>query len=679
MKIGILDPLGKNKNPLNNNKYSDEYIKFSNIWSNFPAYKKAKEYIDIIKKNQVILVISGTGSGKTVLFPKYALHSYNYSGKIAITLPKQIITKSAAEFSAKTLDVKLGNEVGYKYKGHSEKSINTKLLYATDGTIVSKLLFDPLLQEFDCVIIDEAHERKVQIDFLLYLLKETLKKRKKFKIIIMSATINNNIFENYFKSFKYKKIDIGGETNYKIESIFLKNDIKNNDFINKGIEIILDIINSKNIKNYNNDILFFITSTNEAKKVCNILSSKNNSIFCIEVYAGMDKDKQLLAQDESLYRQNNNYKIKVVIATNVAESSLTIKGIKYVIDSGYQLNSSFDIKLKGKKLIKELISNAQAKQRMGRAGRTSPGICYHLYTENTFNNIMKTFPDPDIRTEDITTECLKLLNNDNVLKVKNLKNLLNNFIEPPKDKYINFAIENLNKNNLIVDKKISKFGEIISDLNIDIILAIPIFFSVINNCFKEVINIISIINASNNKLDNIFYDAKYIFKNDESNLKTLENKIKQNKKQFYSKYGDHISLLNLYNKFKNNMNYEWCNDNYLNFNTLLKSYKYAKNLNKLKNKLNNIDLNELKINYRSIKNEKLEFRIIHTFLQGYKFQDAKKVNNNYYQLKYLKSKKIKIDQKSFILFRKNLPDNIYYHELFINESNKTLNIILSLN
>ena len=128
-KIGILDPEGINLNPLNNLEYSDEYKNLSKFWSNLPAYKTAESTINSIIKNDVILVISGTGSGKTVLIPKYALAATDYKGKIIITLPKKIITKKAAEFSAKTLDVQLGEQVGYQFRGESLKSKKTKLLY----------------------------------------------------------------------------------------------------------------------------------------------------------------------------------------------------------------------------------------------------------------------------------------------------------------------------------------------------------------------------------------------------------------------------------------------------------------------------------------------------------------------------------------------------------------------
>src|SRR3990172_3963293 len=181
-KLGILDPDGDKLNPLNNKPYSNTYKELAKIWSKFPTYKRNKEIIDAIKSNQVLLITAETGSVKTVLIPKFALHVLNYGKddkKIAVTLPKQMIAKSAAEFAATTLDIKLGEEVGYQYRGSpsESKSQNTKLLYATDGTIVARLNNDPELKDFDIVIIDEAHERKVQIDFLIYLLRETLKLR----------------------------------------------------------------------------------------------------------------------------------------------------------------------------------------------------------------------------------------------------------------------------------------------------------------------------------------------------------------------------------------------------------------------------------------------------------------------------------------------------------------------
>ena len=178
MNIGIFDPDGKNPNPLNNLPYSQQYKELSKMWTSLPAYSFKKEIVDKIKNNDVILVQSGTGSGKTVLTPKLALHCLDYKGSIIVTLPKKDITKSTADFSAKTLDVELGEYVGYQYRGESVKSDKTVLLYSTDGSIISMIFKDPLLLSVDILIIDEAHERGVQIDLLLYLIKNAIKIRK---------------------------------------------------------------------------------------------------------------------------------------------------------------------------------------------------------------------------------------------------------------------------------------------------------------------------------------------------------------------------------------------------------------------------------------------------------------------------------------------------------------------
>jgi pre-mRNA-splicing factor ATP-dependent RNA helicase DHX15/PRP43 len=704
--IGILDPDGENKNPLTNDIYSDEYKKLANIWRKFPAYENAKEYINLIKKHQVLLVVSGTGSGKTVLFPKYALHALDYTGKIAITLPKQIITRSAAEFSSKTLDVELGKDVGYKYRGSpkNKHGKDTKLLYATDGTIVAKLLNDPLLEEFNLVIIDEAHERKVQIDFLLYLLRRAISKRKDLKIIIMSATINKEIFKNYFKDYDFYNLNIGGRTNYPIESIFLKENIKSDDYIKKGIDIIMNIIKNDDLNEKgSHDIMFFVTSSNEAYDVCKVLNYKleknkinNNNIFCVEVYAGMNKDTQELAQNKDLYKNQNKYNRKIVITTNVAESSLTIDGIKYVIESGYELLGKFDPILKGRKLDREFISHAQAKQRMGRAGRTEPGICYHLYTQDFFENKMKKFPDPDIRTEDITGECLKLLNNEDILEVPKLLDVLYNFIEPPRENYIKIAISNLNELRAIDNNKISILGNIMSNLNVEPIFGLCIIMARMYNCIYELIDIICMISASKGNMGEIFLSPHKLLQNNaelkenknlyDKAVKKITDRINKKKKKFKHSYGDHLSIYKVYNTFfklkkqnkKEDKIHKWCYDNFIKYDTLKKANKFGKRIrSQILNYLDNNNMTKIYENLfynKNILNMKLEDRIIICLIVGHNYQIAKMKNDNNYILKDSK-KIVKIDPKSFLFLNKKLPKNIFYHELFISMGNTSLNIV----
>jgi len=699
--IGILDPTGKYNNPLTDTEYSKEYKDLAKIWSNFPAYKIRDQVIESIKNNQVTLCIAATGSGKTVLVPKYALHAFDYTGKIAITLPKQIIAKSAAEFAAKTLDVNVGDQVGYQYKNAPKgaKSNNTKLLYATDGTIVARLMNDPKLTEFNAVIIDEAHERKMQIDLLFYLLKETLRLRPEFRIVIMSATIDSAIFKQYYKDFSYKEFNISGERNYPIESIFLDKEIDYKDAVNKGYEIIKSIVDTQE----SGDILFFVTSSNEAFDVCKKLDKyiKQDNTFCVEVYAGMDPKKQELAQDEVMYkdleRENNKaYKFKLVVATNVAESSLTISGIKYVIDSGYELHNDYDAKIRGSKLDRDFISHAQAMQRLGRAGRTAPGICYHLYTKKQFEN-MKKFPDPDIKKVDITSECLKLLANGDVKSVPKLLEVLTQFIEPPKEINIVTAIQDLESMSLINNGDITKFGELVSSFGNDIYSSIAILLGKIYKCSYEIIDIMSFINACKANMNEVFrFPEKTIDKEDRNaSYDKLLEKFYGKMKHFKHKYGDHMSLLNIYQEYKemltkNSGSYqkmdEWCYKYFLKNKTLTKVHMYARNTkNNLRGKVGEIlDPDSIGVKYiEEIDKLRVDDRVMCCLMMAYRLKTAiqKKDGHTHdnaglgYVTQFAKNIKINIPNNSFINLSKQNKKNIFYEELFISMGNASLNIV----
>lgn len=710
--IGILDPEGKNINPLNNEVYSDDYKNLAKVWSTFPAYENAKSIIEDIKKNNVILVESSTGSGKTVLVPKYVLHALNYEAKIAITLPKQIIAKSAAEFAAKTLDVTLGKEVGYQYRGSSKsgRGPDNKLLYATDGTIVARLLNDPELKDFNAVIIDEAHERKVQIDFLLYLLRNTLKLRPDFKLVIMSATIDSTLFQSYFSEFKFKALNIGGKTNHPIKSIFLKDSIKYNDIISKGFEIVLDILEKDNPTEDElaHDILFFVTSSNEARDLCKKLYSKimkeyeklNKSsdnkckitcfgqTYCIELFAGMDSKKQEIAQSKELYKKLGEYSRKLIVSTNVAESSLTVDGVKYVIDSGHELKSSHDPKNRGKKLHRQLITHAQAKQRMGRAGRTEPGICYHMYTKENFDK-MERFPQPDIRTSDLSNECLKLLSLPQINNTENLVKVLTSFIEPPREEYINSAILMLIQLGLVKDNEITQLGKTVSDFG-DINYGIALIYAILYDCRHEMTRLIGMMDASKNNVSEFFLLPAFILRNKEGEdakkqLRALNDKFQKAKKKFKHKYGDHLSLLKLFDKFsKINNNPDkmdrWCHDNFVKKQTMIKSMRYMR---RVKGRVHQVFGQEFRETIEKIKQEidyneevkslPVDDRLMVCLMKAYQLNLGYKRNDGYNILAQSNNNiQIGIDMNSFV---DKQAKKVFYNELFISDTKVNLNIV----
>ena len=192
-KIGYPDPLGEKPNPLTNEPYSNDYRQLASTWSTYPAYREADQVLKIIDQYQLMFVISGTGSGKSVMIPKLALHDTNYKGIIVMTLPKRIITLSAATFSARVSDVRLGDSIGYVYKGSDKKMLNdtNKLVYMTDGYLIMEFVRDPTLSKYNIIIMDEVHERNVRIDLLLLFLKKSLAIREKTRSESYSNECNN--------------------------------------------------------------------------------------------------------------------------------------------------------------------------------------------------------------------------------------------------------------------------------------------------------------------------------------------------------------------------------------------------------------------------------------------------------------------------------------------------------
>lgn len=678
MTIGILDPKGEQKNPLTGNAYSDQYKELAKVWSGFPAYKNASKNIKDILDNQIILVVSGTGSGKTVLFPKFLLHALNYDGKIAITLPKQMLAASAADFAAKTLDVKLGEEVGYQFRGDSKKSGKTKLLYATDGTIVARLLGDPELRDFNAVVIDEAHERKIQIDFLLYLLKAVVQKRPDFKLIIMSATINADIFRVYFDKFKFKQVEISSETHYPIESIFLTSPITDKEYIDTGVKIIDNII-----KTDPSDILFFVTSVNETINTCRIIGSNTKMIAsgttCVEVYSGIDKDKQEFAQSVSLYK-DRGYRVKLVVSTNVAESSLTIDGIKYVIDSGLELFSYFDPDTRSKRLDKSMITKAQAKQRMGRAGRTAPGVCYHLYTEQQFKD-MKEYPEPSIRTSDITDECLQLIKHTKT--VDQLIKTLGEFIEPPREKYIKHAINSLISMKLIDMKNTTVLGELVQKIRgFDYQQTIALICGVKYRCSHELLSIFCAIDACKGSIGELFNTperAMEIMKLSEDKLPKLVEERKKFIKKFRSPYGDFQSILKIYESFRKKHIEQKQFDIFYSVSTLMKALKHRKRVS-IRRDISEDDIKEDHLKLLGITPEKdakiqelnIDDRIALCLVVGFRNNLATKIQGkSLYEVANVKQT-YSLQRDSFLA--EHEPSSLIFRELFISSGKTEIKI-----
>lgn len=653
-KKGIFDTKGKYKNPLTDVEYSDTYKELAKMWSKLPAYKNAEDVIKKINKNDVLLIQSATGSGKTVLTPRFALHSTDYKGKIIITLPKKIITKNAATFSAKMLDVELGKHVGYQFKGEQKKSDETKLLYSTDGSIVSMFTKDPLLEDYDIIIIDEAHERKIQIDLLLYLIKNAIKLRKEqnkkpLKLIIMSATINKKIFEEYYKDFKFKDIYLEGEPNYPIKKIYTAMSSK---YIQQGIDIIHNIIEQiNNKKEPNGDILFFVTSIKETLQVTETLKESLKDSFIMALYSGFDQELEPYVSDTEKYKElDKNYVRRIFISTNVAESSLTINNIGFVIDSGLEITTRYDPNKQVEVMYKHLISKAQITQRIGRTGRTRKGTAYLLYSEEDFNKT-DDYPQSEIMKVNITEICLGMMKLGKEIHkdftMKDGMKLIGDFIEVPSKIFIDDAFNFIRSSELLDNKlNINQLGLDILASKLEIMEGVTLAKAIEygNPIFKKAFTIIMIMQQLKRNLYDLFKDYEKDKHKCDEYIKSLQNS-----------YGsDHLLLLDIYQDYLNNPENKLLDQ--VQFNLIKKQYNRGKNnLFKIfakykegvkKEPVSTIEENDYESDAESEELEQeggavdsdievsdikdVEEKIIKAFSHGYKQHTAYLRGNNYY-------------------------------------------------
>jgi len=400
MSVGILDPEGLQPNPFTGEAYSETYRELARLWSGYPVYERRHEVLQLLRDHRVLLVVSATGSGKSVLLPKLALHHLDYRGRVVITNPRVTSTVENAKFAALCMDVPLGSYVGYRYRGAPRRSAgpDSRLLFATDGTVLQQLRKDPSARAYDVVIVDEAHERSVQIDFLLLMLKEALAVNDGLRVVIMSATISTEAFARYFPGVAVLRVST--ETNFPVTQHFL--DKKTKDYVSAGVKVL------RSLREPRGDVLFFVTSKREGARVCEALK-KTPGIFCAVLASGQPAREQEMVLSPTRFREEDSSKrVKVVAATNVAESSVTIKGLYYVLDPGYQLHGSFDHRACCRVLAREFVSKAQALQRRGRVGRTGAGEVFNLYTEAEFRGF-RDYPTVQVEDSDLSSFSLFLL------------------------------------------------------------------------------------------------------------------------------------------------------------------------------------------------------------------------------------------------------------------------------
>lgn len=659
--IGILDPEGTQPNPLTGRPYENlhahetddqgnpqTYARIANTqWKKLNVYTERVRILKDLHDYQVVIAESGTGTGKTVIFPKLALHAVGYDNRVLCAIPKQIPCKGAGEYAARCMDVQPGREVGHFYKGdRSYDRHRTKLLFSTSGSIAAMMRSNPFLdnenEKFDCLLIDEVHERTKDIDDLLMNAREILRRRPEMKIVVMSATLDLHWYATYFREFRVKKLSIEAPPTYPrclqyLSKPLFPKQIDITKMQTAAADLIVRILDKPPVLHdprvrdelvqkliatrvdittraqavaalKDGDILVFLPSVKAAaddvfkevrKKVkqlphvrpfyCTKLESASRTrplqndqgkkVDIVDKKTGEVRIEGLMvtrdgkpepaseqdvavAENMYLHHPDNDprdpYVRKVILATNVAESSVTFKGaLTYVVDSGVSQDNDYLPKRMETTLTPKYVAQGPIVQREGRTGRTCPGVCYHLYTKTQFDEFPAFAPPEMSKVEDLPNRILLRMMQKGWDSVDGVHKYFDDLPEPPPRIYRNAALRMLISLQAIEPPPLGEalptgtakrtfLGRAMSPLG-----AIPphqakaLIASYYYNCLNEMADIVAFVGLLNGKgLEELCVDPRKQWKNKSTGVHPdLVSSGSTN-------YGDHITLLRTYNRYR---------------------------------------------------------------------------------------------------------------------------------
>ncbi|KAL6558594.1 Pre-mRNA-splicing factor ATP-dependent RNA helicase DEAH1 [Orobanche minor] len=546
------------------------FEKLQNERKTLPVYPYRDELLKAIEDHQVLVIVGETGSGKTTQIPQY-LHEAGYTAKgksiifegweldiilafelilldemddlivsIGCTQPRRVAAMSVAARVSQEMGVKLGHEVGYSIRFEDCTSEKTVLKYMTDGMLLREFLGEPDLASYSVVMVDEAHERTLSTDILFGLVKDIARFRPDLKLLISSATLDAEKFSDYFDSAPIFKIP---GRRFPVEIHYTK--APEADYMDAAIVTALQIHVTQ--PPGDGDILVFLTGQEEIETAEEILKHRTRGlgtriaelIIC-PIYANLPTELQA-----KIFEPTPEGARKVILATNIAETSLTIDGIKYVIDPGFSKMKSYNPRTGMESLLVTPISKASANQRAGRSGRTGPGKCFRLYTAFNYYHDLDDNTVPEIQRTNLANVVL-------TLKSLGINDLLNfDFMDPPpseallKALELLYALSALNKHG-----ELTKVGRRMAEFPLDPMLSKMIVASEKYQCSDEIISIAAMLSIGNS----IFYRPK--------DKQVHADNARLN---FHmGNVGDHIALLKVYSSWREtDFSTQWCYENYI--------------------------------------------------------------------------------------------------------------------
>ncbi|KAI5362693.1 Putative helicase, P-loop containing nucleoside triphosphate hydrolase [Septoria linicola] len=543
-------------NPFTGQSLSDRYFGILKTRRDLPVHAQRQEFLEMFQKTQILVFVGETGSGKTTQIPQFVLYDDlpQMQGKmVACTQPRRVAAMSVAQRVAQELDVKLGEEVGYSIRFEDMTSQKTILKYMTDGMLLREAMNDHDLKRYSCIILDEAHERTLATDILMGLLKEVVKRRPDLKIIIMSATLDAQKFQKYFHNAPL--LAVPGRT-HPVEIFYTPEPER--DYVEAALRTVLQI----HATEAEGDVLLFLTGEEEIEDACRKISMEADEMIR-EAGAGPLKVYPLYgslppAQQQKIfdpapppYQPGGRPGRKVIVSTNIAETSLTIDGIVYVVDPGFSKQKVYNPRIRVESLLVSPISKASAQQRAGRAGRTRPGKCFRLYTEGAFKKELIDQSYPEILRSNLASTVLEL-------KKLGIDDLVHfDLMDPPAPETLMRALEELNYLACLDDEgELTALGKLASDFPLDPSLAVMLISSPEFYCSNEILSMTALLSVPQ------------VFTRPAAKRKQAD----EMKQLFTHEEGDHLTMLNVYHAFKGpnavDNPKQWCHDHYLSFRAL---------------------------------------------------------------------------------------------------------------
>ncbi|EPS65444.1 hypothetical protein M569_09332, partial [Genlisea aurea] len=526
-----------------------------------PVYKYRTAILYLVETHATTVIVGETGSGKTTQIPQYLKEAGWAEGgwMIACTQPRRLAVQSVAARVAEEIGVKLGEDVGYTIRFEDVTSNElTKIKFLTDGVLLREMMDDPLLSKYSVIMVDEAHERSLSTDILLGLLKKIQRRRPELRLIISSATIEAKSMASFFDT-RRKHGGKNSEQNglkrepailsvegrgFNVEIFYVEEPVSN--YVQAAVSTVISINDGEPM----GDILVFLTGQDDIDAAIELLTEDSGRIkeglIVLPLYSGLPR-----ADQDLVFTPTPRGKRKVIISTNIAETSLTLEGVVYVVDSGFSKQRFYNPIKDIESLVVAPISKASARQRAGRAGRVRPGKCYRLYTEEHFNTEMSPNGIPEMQRSNLVS-CviqLKALGIDNILGF--------DWPSSPSPESLIRALEVLYSLGVLDDdaKLTSPTGFQVAEIPLDPMISKIILASSDYGCSDEVITIAAVLS-----IQSIWFSGK-----------GAQKEMDEAKLRFAAAEGDHVTFLNVYKGFtESGKSSNWCHRNHINYHAMRK-------------------------------------------------------------------------------------------------------------